>query len=236
MQKTFSWEPLDLDTGIFGFKTAKITHVSPDTISGLKNDLQRNKVRYATYRLPSTDIPAIQTLEVHGFILVDILIGLKAEIENTVLTSDSYIGIANGDDIPRLREIASSIFRFNRFFNDPLIPVKKANEMFALWIENSVRGIAADETLVYRDKEKILGFVTLQNKGHIPLIGVAPHAQGKGIARTLLHAALHSFQKRGVFAADIETQLQNVPAVRSYTAAGFRITDSFVTYRWSDLT
>lgn len=235
MNKPFSWELLELDTALFGFKTAKIIQLGQEQVSSLIAELQKNKVRYATYRVPSTDIALLHELEKNMFCLVDILVSLQTSIREMTVITDSHIVDASISDIRELKQIASLIFQFSRFHNDPLIPNEKANELFALWIENSVQKKAADDVLVYKDKGRILGFITLQKTGHIPLIGVAPQAQGIGIAQKLLLAALHTFKKRHTYSIHIETQLQNLPAVRSYLTAGFKLTKSHITYRWSNL-
>ena len=91
----------------------------------------------------------------------------------------------------------------------------------------------ADSVLVFEENGEILGYVTLQKSGQIPLIGVSPKAQGRGIARALLNAAFTKFKKWGIEKVSIDTQAGNIPALRAYQGVGFKIVDSHLTFRWA---
>jgi dTDP-4-amino-4,6-dideoxy-D-galactose acyltransferase len=240
----YSWESVSFDSDIFGFNVAKITDIKdPTKVTDLIAELQSHQIQYATYRLPANCFPVIHALEKSGFILVDGLIKLTSTLEKkspsfidiNISTQDPHIRLVTIDDIPKLRSLASTVFSLNRFYNDPVIPKQKADELFATWIENSVKGQAADETYILSQEDNICGFITLQKKGHIPLVGVGEEYRGQGIAKQLVQCALARFKELDISTIEIETQIINTPAVRAYQACGFKFAESFLTFRWTSL-
>lgn len=237
----YSWKVDDFDWEVFGFKVAKITEIDSSVtskmlsnrIESLKKDLIKNKVVYAIHRVSSNNSQMIHALERAGFILVDGLISLSIDISQVDPESFSQIREASKRDLPELKKLTSGLFAFSRIDNDPLISKNKANEFYLKWIENSVNGEAADSVLVWEEKDKILGYITLQKKGHIPLLGVSENARGKGIAKKLLSAALAKFKKWGLKEVAVDTQMGNIPALRAYQGSGFKIVGSYLTFRWA---
>jgi GNAT superfamily N-acetyltransferase len=236
---SFSWSLQAFDTEILGRKTAKITSqeipqkefLSQQIIS-LLTDLKKNDITYATYRFPANNYPLIHALEAHEFVLIDILMSLEQSVQSNQISvpTSEFISQPNLQDHSELIQLASRVFALNRFYNDPLIDPSQANAIYAKWMENSLNGQAADEVLIYKE-EKILGFVTLQKTGHIPLVGVSQEARGKGIAKSLVFAALQRLKEMGAVKAEIETQVINTPALRAYSSCGFKLNNAYVTYR-----
>jgi hypothetical protein len=40
-------------------------------------------------------------------------------------------------------------------------------------------------------------------------------------------------KKWGAKKSEIETQMANIPAIRAYQSCGFKIVDSYLTFRWA---
>jgi ribosomal protein S18 acetylase RimI-like enzyme len=231
----FNWELQKFDTDLFGFKTAKVNSVNASSIKYLLEDLQKNNIQYATYRLNASDFPTIHALEKNNFLLVDGTIALEnnAFDKNGIVLD--LVRDASEADIPLLKDLAANAFNGTRFFVDPAIPKSKAQKLYATWIENSVKGSAADKVLVWEENKKILGFVTLQKNGHIGLIAVSPDSQGKGIGKKLIQSSFVLFKKWDVKTIILETQTTNIAALRTYQGCNFKIVTAFLTYRWSNL-
>lgn len=231
----FSWEYKQFDSDILGFKVAKITGlVSAKYVIDMIEDLRKNSITYATYRLPSNKFSIIQELEKNNFIIVDGIIAL--ELNNLTKTKQmnqsSLIRDAQISDINNLKNIAKTVFTQNRFFSDPLIAKNRASRIYTTWTENSVKKINADKVLVYSEKNTIKGFISLQKKGHIDLLAVNKNYQGQGIAKKLIYSSFAYFKQWEVEKLQIETLITNIPALRAYISCGFKITDSFLTFRW----
>ena len=67
---------------------------------------------------------------------------------------------ANMKDLSTLKQIARSNFRFSHFHMDPKFPKDRANNLFACWVENAIKGISSN-VLVLETNNEIAGFVTL---------------------------------------------------------------------------
>ncbi|HSW98156.1 MAG TPA: GNAT family N-acetyltransferase [Candidatus Saccharimonadales bacterium] len=236
----YSFEPQLFDTTLFGFAVAKITTIESlgdvdATISELVENLKKEHVRYATYRVHANDFKLIHSLEDHVFRLVDGLISLELTQFEAPKTKSEYIHPASLEDLEKLKHIAQTSFELNRFYNDSVIQKEKADELYGKWIENSIKGEAADTVLIYTEEDTILGFLTLSRNGHIPLIAVSKDARGKGTAKKLIQESFAYFKKWNIEKLTIETQMGNIPALRAYGTCGFKIVDSHLTFRWTDL-
>lgn len=235
----YLWRVDEFDSKIFGFKVAKIVKLEPVQVENLVADLIKNKVVYATIRTQSDNFQLIDKLERCGFLLVDGIISLSLDISLKRHHKAKEIREARSSDLLQLKKLTTNLYSGTRITNDPFVKAF-SNKYYITWVENSVRGEAADSVLVWEDlpagrqgKDQILGYITLQKKGQIPLVGVSPKARGKGIAKKLINAALRKFRKWEVNEVLIETQMGNIPALRSYQGAGFKIASSYLTFRWA---
>ncbi len=238
----YSWKIDNFDSEVFGFKVAKVETIdsedSPEIIDKIVGDLimdlNKERVGYATYRVKFNDFPIIQALQRSGFVLVDGLISLGINIsEVSIAESVGEIREATRSDLDKLKQMTSGLYLKSRVSNDPLISKERADKFYTKWIENSLLGEAADSVLVWEESDKILGYLTLQKKGQIPLVGVAPQARGKGIAKKLIKASLRKFGEWKVEDITIETQMGNIAALRAYQDCGFKVVNSFLTLRWA---
>lgn len=239
-----SYKMLELDSKILGFTTAKIVSIESDSkskrilIKKLIKSFINDKIKYVTFRIKAKELATINILEEEGFRLVDeYLILVKQILSKEQEKFAVKIREATLADSERLQNDLGSIFTSSRFFNDPLISKDAAVKMHKVWINNCIKGKAAEKVYVAEVEEICVGFIALEREGkegHIPLIGVNPEHRGKKIAQQLtLYAINNWFIKKGVKTVQIETQLTNIPAVRTYENLGFRLVDSAVTLRWT---
>lgn len=238
-----AWVLDTFDTRIFGFPIAKITNITIEkgknplkAVQELVQDLQENKIKYASYRLHAHQFSIIHALERSGFLLVDGLVSFEREITGEEKdTQTAAMRLATRDDSEELQQLAGESFISNRFYHDKIFKKykKETHTFYAEWVENSINGKVADSVLVWEEEGKIIGFVSLQKNGHIPLLAVSEVARGKKISRKLLASSLAIFRKWGVKLVKIETVMTNVAALRAYEACGFRVYDTHLTFRWS---
>lgn len=231
----YLWELDKFDSEIFGFKVAKINDLENGSVQDLISDLLKNNIKYATFRISSSKYSLINYLEKSGFVLVDGLISLaliKSEIHTEISTSE--IRQANINDLEKLKYLTSELFLTSRVMNDSVIPRSKAKQFYVKWIENSVKAKIADSVMIYEEKGEILGYITLHRKGQIPLLGVSKEARGKGVGRKLVNAALMEFKSWGTEVVSVDTQIDNISALRLYQSSGFKISNSYLTFRWAE--
>lgn len=226
------------DTEIFGLSCAKLVLKTSAkkgvALKDVVNRLQKARYQYATVRLPIENYQAIHEFEDMHFRLVDMLVSLETKSLSAPLKpAKRYIHEAGALDEAECVKIASSTFGLTRVFNDPIIPKRNARLFYAQWVKNSFSHTVADMVLVWKEKNKVLGFVTIQKNGHIPLVAVSKTAQGRGIARMLVAQALAQCRKWGLKNSQIETQVGNYAALRSYMSCGFKVVGAVVTLRWS---
>lgn len=230
----YSWEIDTFDTDVFGFNVAKIHNIdSEEYLKDLILDFTTEKIKYATYRIEANSLKLILAMQRYGFVLVDGIIALETESYQGKI--DEHVREASSKDLEALKKITLGLFLLSRVYNDPLISNKSGDEFFLRWVENSVKRNAADSVLVWEEDKKILGYITLQKKGQIPLIGVSKEARGKGIGKKMVFSSFAKFSEWKVNKIRIETQISNIPALRMDLDCGFKPVNSYLTLRWANI-
>lgn len=190
------------------------------------------------------DTATIQHLDAGGFQLVSVRVTLARPAGSGHGDVRGQIKQATAGDIPALRGIALSAHRDTRFHADSHFDAARSDELYATWIENSVRGYA-DQVLVAERDDAAVGYVTLhteapdapaESAGRTARIGLfAVHEQyrGQGIGRDLLRSAADTLASAGMTSTSVVTAGRNVAALRLYKSEGFNTIDVALWYhRW----
>ncbi len=173
----------------------------------------------------------------HGFMLVDLRLRLQAQ----VLDGPAPDGVraARADDLPELRETATTAHTDTRFYFDERFPREAAARLYGVWIERSLDGSIADTVLTADVDGRPSGYVTAAfdpDSGlmTIGLLAVAEHARGIGVGGRLLDGLRAHAQTVGATRISVATQARNVAAQRLYQASGFRTSEADAVYhRWA---
>lgn len=115
---------------------------------------------------------------------------------------------------------------YSRFNFDKRIPKIKFQDLYKLWMINSVNGSLAKSVLVYKEKNKILGMITLTEKGNradIGLIAVNNKFRGMGIGKKLIDAGERWAQDNAYKKIQVVTQGFNLPACILYDKMNFKV-------------
>ena len=131
----------------------------------------------------------------------------------------------HGDMTPRLRDLAVYAGEFSRFKLDPLLNTK-FEELYSMWMKNSLNGKLADKVFVAMDKEEIAAVITCKKHpgyGNIGLLSVAENQRGKGLGRKLVQAAENWYTSNGLSESTVVTQLKNKMACLFYENVGFTV-------------
>ncbi|MDQ7787195.1 MAG: GNAT family N-acetyltransferase [Thermodesulfovibrionales bacterium] len=185
---------------------------------------------YLTFKTKSFDMPVIQALESAGFSLTDIGVTFRANSDIFSSTASpktmkwrKSLRVAGFRDIPMLRTLIKGLFPQSRFYHDPFFSKKDADNLYQQWIENSVKGTAADIVFCV-DKA---GFITCRKKdklsGEIVLIGIGKRTRGKGLGTVLVAQAMQWFRDKGMRTVTVRTQLRNPDAMNFYIKLGFLV-------------
>jgi len=136
------------------------------------------------------------------------------------------IRLADGGDIPVLRQMASTAFSLSRF-REPWYSGADNRRFYALWAENAVLGRFDHRCLVVGPPGGIIGMVTLRDisvdEVRIGLLSVDPAFGGRGIGRQLFNAALAWCREHHKKRLRVATQTGNIAALRLYIACGATI-------------
>jgi dTDP-4-amino-4,6-dideoxy-D-galactose acyltransferase len=126
-------------------------------------------------------------------------------------------------------ELAFESGKFSRFKLDPNFDQREFEKLYKKWVDNSFNKEFADAVLVYKEQNKILGFVTYKvwdKQATIGLIGVCSKHQGKGIGKKLMQSVEIDLANKGLDELRIPTQLQNEMACLFYTKMGYEIIEN----------
>jgi dTDP-4-amino-4,6-dideoxy-D-galactose acyltransferase len=236
---TLTIEELKWDSAFFGRKIGALK--APfDDLSALRNILKKAKkvgFAYLTCRLPAQDAVLIRLLESNGFYLTDIGVTLETatrryfqQRQQSRPAKERAIKTAGLQDIPAMQKYITSLFPESRFYHDPFFSKEDADRLYRAWIENSVRGEAAD--IVFHMPGT--GFISCRkagkNSGQIVLVGVKKSFRGKGYGTALIGEAMEWLRRERCLTVTVRTQLKNVQALNFYIHLGFFVREFDVVF------
>ncbi len=134
------------------------------------------------------------------------------------------IRLALEADIPALRALAARSHGDSRFYADGRFARERCDELYATWIEKSVRGWA-DAVFTSGPVGAPLCYLTYHRRewlAEIGLVAVAEASRGQGLGRELVQAALLQPLPR-LMPIQVVTQERNEAATALYTACGFEL-------------
>jgi len=227
---------LDWDSNFFEMRVAKVLN-SRNKLSDLKSileELEKEKIdlAYFTSKSPISDASKI----ISGNFEIKFVderatflkkIGNKREYD---LNISEY---KEEEVTPELLKLAIESGVYSRFKIDEKIPNSRFEELYRLWMINSVSKKISDAVLVYKDAEKIIGFVTIGKKnerGNIGIIAVDAAGRGKGIGKSLVKAAEYYCSNVGLNELQVVTQKINIPACSLYKKCGFDLESTVCFY------
>lgn len=144
------------------------------------------------------------------------------------------VRLANHNDAEACADIAGRCFSFDRYHVDPEIDDAAADESKRAWARNNVMG-RGDVGFLAEFRGKVIAF-NLCLRGEdwalIDLIAVAPEAQGLGLGKTLVEAAIRHYA--GIVPVlRVGTQINNEASKSIYSANGFTRSSEMVTFHWT---
>lgn len=233
--KKLLWESDYFDFSCFSVELILFKHVDYKILRNalnvfIKSNLPPNS--YFTINVSSEDILLVQALSSTNFNLVETRLNYFLKLNQNIESNNiADIKEANLIDIPYLRSVAMKMRnRFDRVHADPTFSEEMADLYLAKFAEESVKGFADLVLKVVDDKGIPFGFLA----GNYPV-----KISGLNVSKLIL-AAIDSFVQRGRLIdlltemivrlkskkADYLTtitQAANIPAIRAWEKAGFRL-------------
>ncbi|MCS7250088.1 MAG: GNAT family N-acetyltransferase [candidate division WOR-3 bacterium] len=140
------------------------------------------------------------------------------------------IEVAKKEDLVELEKISAHSFFNTRFYKDKNFKRKLIEKFYKEWIRNSFNNKKEHQIFVYKINNKVIGFINCRilklskrKIGIIDLIAVEKKYRGKGIGKNLVKKGLEYFQRKRVKEVYVETEKENLSALRLYKSLGMRI-------------
>ena len=130
----------------------------------------------------------------------------KLKINTHISTCETYT------NEPKLEELAIQSGIYSRFNIDQRIENNKFEDLYRLWMRNSLNRKIAKEVLLYKINQKVAGFANLGEKnkrGDIGIIAVDDTFRGKGIGKSLMESAEKWFSNHEYKLLQVITQGDN---------------------------
>ena len=216
---------LDWDSTFFGKRLARID-AGPLTVETLGEILQAGedaRIDSVSFLADPSDAVTLRALERHAFELMDVRLELETPVEPRVVTS--VIRPAREDDLGALIDIARTSHRNTRFHTDTRFGTARADELYAVWIERSVRGELADDVFIAEASSRVVGYMTLSGRpddaAQIGLIAVHDMHRGQGIGTQFIAAAHEWCVDSGRSVLQVVTPGRSTESLRFYERMGF---------------
>ena len=144
---------------------------------------------------------------------------------------------ANLDDIPELRKIASTAFKYHRYWVDTKLPKDKIESIYSKDLDDLVSAAfqnpGENEFIVAVDNDQIVGYIALKTNptllstfgfgwGAIASFALREDKRQKGLGPKVVEEATKWFRSKGVSKVDVWTDVGNVGAIQCYEKCGFR--------------
>ena len=223
---------LEWDSNFFGFGVARISQAEEkdDGLSQTLFDLKQKNVRLVYFAIPPGDKIYNDAAKKNGGLLVDVKRtyerAYKAGFER--FSGDNHIELYESNLLTDgLISLSLQAGIYSRYKTDVHFSDTQYQELYTLWIKNSVNKSIADKVFVYREPEDINRLLTLAFKkdhAEIGLVSVDERYRGKKIGSALLETAIsESFSIS--FPCRVVTQKANTAACALYEKYDFRLID-----------
>ncbi|HST10423.1 MAG TPA: GNAT family N-acetyltransferase [Terriglobales bacterium] len=217
---------LDWDSDFFGLRIARLNRSRLDeaTVAGALDWCAAQRID-CLYFLADSDHALTPVLaERNAFRLTDVRVTFERTLApDEQWKQDTIVRPAREEDLPGLRQIASSTHRDTRFYFDEHFDRAKCDQLYATWIENSFRGFAQG-VLVAEARNSPVAYLTCHLKGdeaQIGLIGVSAQHQGQGLGKKLIQSFFACSRQHNAKRVTVVTQGRNLGAQRLYERNGF---------------
>jgi ribosomal protein S18 acetylase RimI-like enzyme len=189
-------------------------------------------------KVPVDQVERVGKLSAAGFTVVGVQVTLARTLADARSpTSTVVVEHARPEHAEALLNIAASCFRYSRFHLDPELSEQEADRLKREWVRSYAEARRGLGLLAALDEHGLpVGFLCVLQVGEaraIDLIGVAPHAQRRGVGTALVDAFVRLYGADGA-ELRVGTQIANLPSLALYQQLGFTIVSAvYVLHRHS---
>jgi dTDP-4-amino-4,6-dideoxy-D-galactose acyltransferase len=216
---------LDWDTNFFLKKTGRVD-VENETEAAVIRFVQEKSLKEG-YNLIYIFCPQDFYIKNNLYVLVD---------RKTIYTCDNLgiVGTNSGQIFDYSKEkptgelfnLAIQSGQFSRFFVDKNFAKDDFENLYKVWLLKSLDGTLADHVFVFKQDNKVIGFITLRITGRsssIGLIAIDKDFHGKSIGTLLVNHVKQNLISKSVSSLTVATQMSNKSACSFYEKNGFII-------------
>jgi len=227
-----------LDEERFGFRIARATSVTLDTLPSVMDFCRMNSVILLIARCLTSELRAAQAMEREGFSLMDTLIYYTYDLVKASITPDTG-KILVRPIRPGEEDVVES-FRgyYGHYHADERLDRAKCDEAYTSWaVRSCVSKDVADEVLVAEQEGHIVGFATLRlnsaEESEGVLFGIVPRFQEQGIYQSFMIRGMEWSQSKGTMRMIVSTQITNIAVQKAWTRLGFEPHHAYYTFhKW----
>lgn len=135
---------------------------------------------------------------------------------------------ATHDDIEEIKKFLPGLYRYSRFLCENYYPPDAADKLYEEWIVKAYDGSFDDGILVYKEEDKVGGFVTYKMHrtiSRIGLFGVNPEFAGRGLGSKIIDSFERMCASNAIKEIKVDTQQLNSSAIKLYVRNGYNICD-----------
>lgn len=190
----------------------------------IDNDyLKKLGTSFIDVKIDTRDSEELHKFQQAGFRLADTNVQFTKPNIWTEPQFDANVRHAVASDEEFVRNIASTVFKSNRFLRDPEFTRATASKIKDEWVGNFFKGKRGDAMLIAEYNEQVAGFMILlydaaKDETIFDLMGVDLKFQGKGLAKQLLKSSETVFNTNMI---RVGTQLSNPATIHIYHNLGF---------------
>lgn len=228
-------ERLNWDSQFLGLEVGRTSRDKLLTVSN--NEIDKYDLLY----LMENEIIVDDTFLSHrNNSLVDCKLIYSKQILNLSLSTDYIVKEYKHVDTRARREQLYSLAylsgKYSRYKLDANFAEGKFEEMYRVWVDNSISGEMADYLFYIEEEGKICAFVTLKimcEEGVIGLIATDKNVQAKGMGKTLMLKCEETLRLKGIERLNVATQASNNMACLFYEKCEMCVTDmTFIYHSW----
>lgn len=226
---------LDWDSAFWNIPVFSLTLNSNDNWEEVVRHVNESTAALVYLFLPvNTDLIKLINTN-HKIVLRDEKLTYGMELSTLSGQTDDAVFEFVGNPDKEFFELARTAGLFSRFKFDDRLSFK-FNELYDLWLLNSVNKSIADKVYVNRDDDnRIAGFLTASVKnqtGTIGLIATKENQRGKGVGQKLINHLHHWYRTHEINYSTVVTQKNNIAACHFYEKLGFQIIKEELVYHW----
>jgi len=167
------------------------------------------------------------TLTANKIPLIDTKVIFEKKDNFIIRNIENIKSYDNTEKYLTIEKLAFLSGKFSRFKKDINFTKNEFHKLYTEWIKKSICKEIATDVLVFKDADRIIGFVSYKidqsNNIIIGLIAVDTDTQSKGIGKTLMQSIENIAVQNNINKIFVSTQLDNKQAMAFYQSNGYKI-------------